>query len=289
MSSAPKSYLAELVGVFGYPVAENPTGVMQEAAFHACGLNWRYLNIEVRPEQLPAALAGLRAFNMAGINLTIPHKVAVIPLLDALSPEAALMGAVNTVVREGDRLIGHNTDGKGFLRSLQEDAGIDPKGKRVVFLGAGGAARAMAVELALAGASHLIIVNRTPERAAPLVKLLKENTPAQADFVSWQGAFAIPDDADVLVNATSIGLFPEVDAMPAVDLSTIRPNLLVCDVIPNPPRTAFLKAAEARGAATLDGLGMLVGQGAIAFRMWTGVEPPVDVMRRALEEVFANS
>ena len=285
MTDAP-SYKAELVGVFGHPVAENPTILMQEAGFKAKGLNWRYLTIEVRPEQLADAVQGLRAFNMAGINLTIPHKVAVIQYLDELSPEAELMGAVNTVVREGDRLIGHNTDGKGFVRSVREEAGVDPQGKRVVFLGAGGAARAMGVEMALAGAAHITIVNRTPERGRDLAALLQDRTPAEAEFVPWQGAYAVPAEADILVNATSIGLFPGVDEVPAVAMTSIRPDLLVCDVIPNPPHTAFLRAAEARGARTLDGLGMLVGQGAIAFKMWTGVDAPVDVMRQALEEVF---
>jgi shikimate dehydrogenase len=287
MNETSQSYKAELVGVFGYPVAENPTGVMQEAAFQARGLNWRYLTIEVRPEDLKGAMVGLRAFNMRGINLTIPHKVAVIQYLDRLSSEAELMGAVNTVVREDDQLIGHNTDGKGFLRSVREDAGVDPHGKRIVFLGAGGAARAMAVELALAGAVHITIVNRTLSRGQELAKLLREKTPAEAQFVHWQGEYVAPPEADILVNATPVGLFPNVEEMPLVAMASVRPDLLVCDVIPNPPRTAFLHTAEAQGARTLDGLGMLVYQGAIAFQMWTGVEAPVNVMRRALEEVFA--
>ena len=288
MKQEADSYKAELVGVFGYPVAENPTCVMQEAAFRALGLNWRYLTIEVQPEQLADAMLGLRAMNMVGINLTIPHKVAVIQHLDALSPEAELMGAVNTVVREGARLIGHNTDGKGFVRSVQQEAGVDPRGKQVVFLGAGGAARAMSVEMAQAGAAQLTIVNRTADRGQELAALLQEKTPADALFVPWQGEYAVPADTDILVNATSIGLFPNVDDQPAVALDSIRPDLLACDVIPNPPHTAFLRAAEARGSRTLDGLGMLVGQGAIAFKMWTGVDAPTEVMRRALEEVFTK-
>ena len=286
MGESSPSYKAELVGVFGHPVAENPTIVMQEAGFAARSLHWRYLTIEVRPEQLADAMRGLRAMNFAGINLTIPHKVAVIQHLDGLSPEAELIGAVNTVVREGHQLIGHNTDGQGFLRSVREDAGVDPQGKRVVFLGAGGAARAMSVELALAGAAHVTVVNRTANRGRELVRLLNERTPAQAEFVPWQGAYIVPAETDILVNATPIGLFPAVEALPAVHMASIRPDLLVCDVIPNPPRTAFLRAAEQRGARTLDGLGMLVYQGAIAFQMWTGVEAPVEVMRRALEEVL---
>ena len=287
MSQEAHSCKAELVGVFGHPVAENPTGVMQEAAFRAMGLNWRYLTIEVRPEQLADAMLGLRAMNMAGINLTIPHKVAVIQHLDALSPEAELMGAVNTVVRDGARLVGHNTDGKGFVHSVRQKAPLDPRGKRIVFLGAGGAARAMSVEMAQAGAAHLTIVNRTVERGQELAALLQEKTPADALFVPWQGDYTVPADADILVNATPVGLFPNVDDQPAVALDSIRPDLLVCDVIPNPPHTAFLRAAKARGARTLDGLGMLVGQGAIAFKMWTGIDAPTSVMRRALEEVFA--
>jgi len=277
-----------VVGVFGYPVAENPTVVMQEAAFRDRGLNWRYLTIEVLPEDLGDAMKGLRAFNMQGINLTIPHKIAVLQYLDGLSPEAELIGAVNTVVRKDDQLIGHNTDGKGFLRSIRDDAGVDPQGKHVTFLGAGGAARAMAVELALAGAEHITIVNRTPRRGQELASVLAEKTPAEAEFVPWEGKYTVPSEAHILVNATSIGLYPKVEDMPPVEMASIHSDLLVCDVIPNPPRTAFLRAAAARGARTLDGLGMLVYQGAIGFEMWTGVPARVPVMRRSLEEVFGT-
>lgn len=147
------NYKFELVGVLGFPVAENPTCVMQEAAFAALGLQWRYLTIEVKPAVLPDAIRGVRALGMKGVNLTIPHKVAVLPLLDEISPGAAMIGAVNTVRREGDRLIGENTDGKGFLRGVREEAGMDPAGKRIVVLGAGGTARAITVELALASAA----------------------------------------------------------------------------------------------------------------------------------------
>ncbi len=286
MDTQPPSYKAELVGVFGHPVAENPTGVMQEAAFRQRDLNWRYLTIEVRPEQLADAMRGLRAFNMRGINLTIPHKVSVIQYLDRLSPEAELIGAVNTVVQQDGLLVGHNTDGKGFLRSVRDDAGIDPRGKRVVFLGAGGAARAMSVELALAGVSHITIVNRTASRGQQLAAHLAEKAGVAAEWVVWDGDYAVPPQTNILINATSIGLYPDVAEMPRVATASIRPDLIVCDVIPNPPRTAFLMAAASRGAPTLDGLGMLVYQGAIAFQMWTGVEPSVHVMRRALEEAF---
>ena len=171
------NFKAELVACFGQPVAENPTGVMQEAAFAAAGLPWRYLTIEVAPGGLVDAVRGARAMGFRGFNCTIPHKVAVLPLLDELSKEARIIGAVNTVRREGDRFIGENTDGKGFLRGLTHDAGMDPRGKRVVLLGAGGAARAIATELLLAGVEELIVVNRSVERAAPMVEDLQPHGP----------------------------------------------------------------------------------------------------------------
>jgi len=282
------NYKAELVGVFGHPVAENPTIVMQEAAFSELGLNWRYLTIEVFPEDLAAAIRGMRAFNMKGINLTIPHKVDVLNYLDEVAPDALLMGAVNTVRRVGDKLIGENTDGKGFMRALREDASSDPAGKRVTVLGAGGAARAITVELALAGAKSIIIVNRTASRGQALVDLLEEKTSVKTTFHHWIDTFSIPEDTDILVNATSIGLYPEVDARPDLDYATVSSNMIVNDVIPNPPRTPFLREAEKRGAKTLDGLGMLVYQGAIGFEMWTGMEAPVEAMHRALEVAFRD-
>jgi shikimate dehydrogenase len=183
-------------------------------------------------------------------------------------------------------LIGENTDGKGFLHSLRQDAKIDPSGIRVVVLGAGGAARAMTVELALAGAQRIMVVNRTAERGQSLVDLLNQKTPTTADFVLWNKPYAIQADADVVVNATSIGLYPNVEEKPDVDYGSITSSMTVCDVIPNPPFTPFLKEAASRGAKTLDGLGMLVYQGAIGFTMWTGLEAPVEVMHQALQEVF---
>lgn len=283
------NYMADIVGVFGYPVAENPTGVMQNAAFTALGLNWLYLNFEVTAANLAGAVQGMRAMNnFRGVNLTIPHKVAVIQYLDEVAASAQVIGAVNTVRRAGDRLIGENTDGKGFMRALTEDAGVDAAGKRAVVLGAGGAARAIAVELALAGARQITIVNRSVERGETLARLVNEKTPAHAAFVRWQGDFRVPAGTDLLINATSIGLYPDVDAAPAVDFATVTPAMVVCDVIPNPPSTPFLRQAAAQGAKTIDGLGMLVYQGAIAFKMWTGQEASTEVMHKALAAEFGS-
>jgi len=280
------NYKYELVGVLGFPVAENPTCVMQEAAFAALGLPWRYLTMEVKPERLADAIRGVRALGMAGVNLTIPHKGAVLPLLDEIAPDAALIGAVNTVRRVGDRLIGENTDGKGFLRGVREQAGIDPRGKNVVVLGAGGAARAITVELALAGAGRITIWNRTVERGEALSRDLKARTGARAEFVPWRGVCPVGPETDILVNATSIGLFPDIEAMAEVDLGGARSNLLVCDVVPNPPETRLIKTARAKGFKTLTGLPMLVFQGAIGFEMWTGKKAPEQVMTGALEKAF---
>ena len=282
----PHNFKAELVACLGQPVAENPTGVMQEAAFRALGLDWRYLTIEVAPDQLANAITGVRALGMRGLNLTIPHKVAVLQYLDEIAPDAALIGAVNTVCRQGDRLIGMNTDGKGFLRGVRADARVDPKGKRSVVLGAGGAARAIVTELALAGTEDILVVNRSPERVKAMVDDLAAKTGCSIRWQPWTGIYQVPEDAGLLVNATSIGLYPDVDAMPPVDLSAAQPELLVCDAVFNPPETRLLAAARHRSLPVLDGLSMLVYQGVIGFQLWTGQAPPVEVMKQALREAL---
>jgi shikimate dehydrogenase len=268
----------------GQPVAGNPTQFMMERAFAAAGLDWRYLTLEVPPEQLPDAVRGMKAMGFRGGNFTIPHKVAVIPLLDGLSQAAELMGAVNCVVRTDGQLVGENTDGKGFVQSLREVT--DPAGKRVVILGAGGAARAIAVELGLSGASHFTIVNRSRERAEDLVKLLNERVNVPTDFVEWKGNYEVPADCEVLINATSIGL-GDAQAKVPVESKTFRPGLIVCDVIFNPAQTRFLRKAAEQGATTVDGLGMLVNQAVIGFKIWTGIDPDAVVMREALEEFLS--
>jgi shikimate dehydrogenase len=279
------NYKSELVGVFGHPVAENPTIVMMEAAFRATGADYRYLTIEVLPEDLRDAMAGIRAMGFRGLNLTIPHKIEVMRHLDEISEGAALIGAVNTVYRRGDRLMGENTDGKGFLRSLRDEDGTDPEGKSFVILGAGGAARAISTELALAGAARIVIVNRDEGRGRALAERVSGIGRAAAEYAPWTPGYRPPEGTDVIANATSIGLYPD-PGRPDIDYAAIGPGMLVCDVIPNPPRSAFLKEAEARGARSLDGLGMLVNQGAIGFALWTGLEAPVGAMRDALAREF---
>lgn len=280
-----RGFRQELVALIGQPVDENPTQRMIEAAFRAAGLDWRYLNLEVAPAGLADAVRGLRAMGMRGANCTLPHKVAVIEHLDALAPEARAIGAVNCIVNQGGRLTGHNTDGRGFLTSLRSVA--DPAGQEVVLLGAGGAARAIGVELALAGARRIVLVNRGAERGRALADHLTA-AGAKAEFRPLTGDLRIPAETGIFVNATSIGLFPDVTARVPVALDSLRPGLVVADVIPNPPRTLLVREAEARGCVVLDGLGMLVNQGVLGIRLWTGVDADAGVMRAALENVFGT-
>jgi len=278
------NFKQELTAAFGQPISENPTQAMVEAAYRHHNMEWRYLTIEVAPEGLSDAVAGARAMGFAGFNCTIPHKVTVIDHLDGLGESASLMGAVNCVVRRGDKLIGENTDGKGFVESLKELT--DPAGKNVVMFGAGGAARAIGVEVALAGATKITVVNRSVERGEELTDLLNEKVPAEAEFVAWDSTYSIPEGTDVVINATSIGLFPDVDARLNFDVETLTSDMVVADVIPNPPQTNLVKDARAKGCKVIDGLGMLVNQGVIGIRYWTGVDPDPKVMRAALEAIF---
>ena len=279
------NFLPTLVGCFAKPVAENPTVVMMEAAFAHHGIHARYVNMEVGPDDLADAVRGAKAQGYIGFNCSLPNKVAVIQYLDGLGESSKIIGAVNCAVKRGDQWIGENTDGKGFLASLQEIT--SPRGKQIVVLGAGGAARAIAVELALAGASKIILVNRSEGRGRELAELVKKETSSAVESITWLDDFIVPDGTDVVVNATSIGLFPDVDARIALDLNSLKPGMVVADVIPNPPQTRLLREAAARGCKTLDGLGMLVNQGATNIEYWFGISPDKSVMRRALEQVFA--
>jgi shikimate dehydrogenase len=283
MSEA-RSFLSVLTGSFAMPAAENPTVAMVEAAYRHHRLDARYLNCEVPAAALGDAVRGARAMGWVGFNCSIPHKVAVVQHLDGLGGSAAIIGAVNCAVRHGDRFVGENTDGQGFLTALRTVA--DPAGQAMVVFGAGGAARAVAVEAALAGAASLTIVNRDPGRGAALVELVNQRTPARAELVVWDAPYRVPATASIVVNATSIGLFPNVDDRLDLELGSLQPHMVVADVIPNPPRTALVREAQARGCVTLDGLGMLVNQAVISIRHWTGVDADPTVMRKTLEELF---
>jgi shikimate dehydrogenase len=281
--------MTRYVALYGDPVEGNPTSRMQNAAFAHAGLDWHYLDIRVKAQDLAAAVVAARVLGLSGLNLTVPHKVSVVPLLDGLEASAEICGAVNTVRREPDgRLVGLNTDGLGFLRALR-DQGIDPRGLHVVVLGAGGAARAVAVELALAGAARISVANRSAERREALVALLAARTAAVAAGLAWSGVLPVPA-CDVLVDCTPVGMGGAEAAgdRVAVDLSGLSPDTVVCDLNPDRADTAFLRFARERGHRTLGGLPMLARQGAAGFTAWTGVEAPLEVMIGELERVAAG-
>ena len=280
-----RTFLSDLIGSFSTPAATNPTVDMVEAAFRDAHMNIRYINCDVQPAALADAVRGAVAMGWLGFNLSIPHKVAVIEFLDGLAPSAEIIGAVNCVVIRDGRLTGENTDGQGFVVSLHEVT--DPAGQDVVILGAGGAARAIAVETALVGARSITIVNRTVERGQDLATLIDTRTPATGQFLPWTPGIALPP-AGIVINATSIGFAPQTDAIPDVDLGSLHPGSVVADVVVNPPNTRWLQEARARGCTTLDGMGMLVNQALIGVKLWTGREVSGAAMRAELEDIFGT-
>mgnify|MGYP000225906408 CR=1 FL=1 len=279
-----ETFLSELTGSFSTPSGGNPTVAMVEAAYKHHKLNFRYINCEVLPKDLANAVLGARAMNWAGFNLSIPHKVSVIQYLDGLGQSAQIMGAVNCVVNREGKLIGENTDGKGFLQAFKKVT--SPNGKRIAILGAGGAARAIAVELALDGAKDFLIINRDQSRGEDLVNLLNSKLNATAKFISWSSKYKIPDSIDVLINATSVGMADSGSYDLDIDLSTLQKNLIVADVIVNPPQTNLLKSAAAIGATTIDGLGMVVNQAVIGVKYWSNFDVDPAIMHAELKRVL---
>lgn len=278
-----QNYRAQLTGVFGDPVDTNPTVVIQEAAFADKGLNWRYLTLLVHPEDLEQAFKGMRAMNFSGINLTMPHKIEALKYMDEIDKSAELIGAINTVTLKDGVMKGYNTDGLGMVKSI-EDAGISLEGKTVTVLGAGGAARAICVECALAGAKKIYIINRTSLKGEELARVINDKTDAEAKFIPWTLGVKIPD-CDIIVNATNIGMAPDTNK-PDIDYDSIKEGMTAVDVVFNPIMTGFLKEAEKRGAKVLDGLGMLVNQGAVGFELWTGEKADPAVMKAALADAL---
>lgn len=273
--------IQELVSCMGQPVAGNPTQFMMERAFEDCELDWRYLTLEVPAENLKDAMAGFRAMGLRGGNFTIPHKVEVIQYLDGLSEAAERMGAVNCVNVVDGKLIGENTDGKGFVQSLKTL--VEPAGQKFVIIGAGGAARAISVELGLNGVTDITIVNRTESRGQELVDILNNIDDVTATLNVLDGDYEVDEDVNVVINATCIGL-GDAEARVPLDVETLSSQMVVADVVFNPPMTRLLRDAQQRECRVLDGLGMLVNQAVIGFNIWTDVDPRPEVMREALEE-----
>lgn len=282
----------QLAGVLGWPVRHSRSPAIHSAAIEALGLDAVYLAFEVRPEQLGEAIAGLRALGAVGVNLTLPHKVRVIPFLDDVDPAARAIGAVNTIVREGDALVGTNTDAAGLARSL-EQAGISLRGARVLVIGAGGAARAAVAGLSEAGAASVTVAARRAPRADAVAKELKVvGSGATIRGIDLRDAHEVAADVDLLVQATSATLSDdargdakdrtEADRFAAsLPIDRLPAHAAVVDLVYSPLETAVLRTAARRGLRTVDGLGMLVWQAALAFERWFGVAPPVEVMREA--------
>ncbi len=278
-----------IVALLGHPVAHSLSPAMHNAAFGVLGLPWSYESFDVQPSRLAEAVRGAHALGMVGLNLTIPHKEAVLDLLVRLTPEAKRIGAVNVLERAEKGWIGHNTDAPGFVQAVRRELGLDLKDCRALILGAGGAARAVGFALAEAGAGSIVFANRTRRRGADLARAVhKFRTDLRVDSASLepQALTAILRDADLVVNTTPIGLRPE-DASP-LPPGVLRASLCVVDLIYRPPQTALLREARASGARAINGIGMLLHQGALAFRIWTGKEPPVEVMREALGRALAG-
>ncbi len=274
-----------VVGVFGWPVEHSLSPAMHNAAFNALGLPYLYIPFPVRPEDIGPAIRSLNVLGVIGVNLTIPHKESVLPFLDSVTTEAKNVGAVNTVHCVDGKLLGDNTDGRGFIKPLEE-LGFESAGKRVLVLGAGGAARSVVFRLATEGA-HVTITNRTRERAeklaADVIKTgINSDSIAVVDAEDNPSLYEAARNSNLIVHTTRIGMYPENDAMPSIEIDALHSDMIVYDLIYNPIKTKLLKAAEMKGCRTISGVKMLVTQGAAAFERWTGIWPPVDIMETAV-------
>ena len=280
--------MTKRIYLLGHPVSHSVSPAFQQAALDSCSIDAAYTALDVPPAELPAAVRSLRDSDVLGANATVPHKEAVFPLLDSVSDEARLIGAVNTIHNRDGALEGHNTDARGFLSALHEEAGFEPGGKASLILGAGGSARAVAVALAGEGAISVVIANRTVERAEALADLVRSlGVPAQAVALS-ANSLRDAGDCDLIVNCTSLGMTggPGPSETPlAAEL--IAPDALVFDLVYNPRETPLLREAASAGARTLGGLPMLVYQGAAAFELWTGLAAPSQAMFEAAEAALA--
>ena len=280
--------MTNLLGIFGYPIRHTLSPVLHQAAFRALGLPYYYLPFEVAPEKLKDAMAAVIALNMKGVNITRPHKETVIPYLYRLTKDAQKIGAVNTIEIVNGQPIGHNTDGAGFLQSLADEK-IDPAGMRVILLGAGGAARAVAVALLTRKISRLVIVSRSAKRGHALAKhlaLLCRNK-IEIKWHPFDAKKSFSDEMTLLINTTPLGM-KKSDPLPySPDL--FHPTWIVADLIYSPHKTALLLAAEREGLKTVPGIGMLLHQGALSFEIWTKQKAPIEAMRNALQKTLYDN
>lgn len=272
-----------LYGVIGDPIRHSKSPIMLNRAFLERGINGAYAAFHVSPDQLELAIAGIRGLGFRGLNVTIPHKIEVMAFLDEIHEGARAAGAVNTIVNNEGQLIGYNTDGIGYVRSLKEEVEPALAGKTIVVLGAGGAARGILWALAQEQPKAILLANRTEERAIELAAFFSPDAGIRA--IPWDTLQDACAYADVVINTTSVGMSPNIDAVP-IDPSWLKSGSVASDLIYNPLKTAFLKQAEAKGCRIHGGLGMFIYQGAYAFEYWTGQPAPVEVMRATVLESF---
>lgn len=269
-----------LYGVIGDPIRHSKSPIMMNRAFRECGINGIYAAFHITDDRLGDFAAGVRAMGIRGVNVTIPHKLAIMPLLDEIHESAQAIGAVNTIVNDNGRLTGYNTDGIGYVRSLKEEARSDLSGAHVLIVGAGGATRGILYALAREGAASVTISNRTVARAEELADAFRGLVPS----IRAIGQDELRDacaTSDIVINTTSLGMFPNVDATP-LDASWLKPGSIASDLIYNPLTTRFLEQAKERGCVSHGGLGMFIYQGAYAFEYWTGRPAPAAAMRETV-------
>ncbi len=286
MSNSSIAPQKKMTGMFGHPVAENPIDRMFDAVYAYYGLNWQFWKCDIASiEGLPAAIRGAKALGFSGFCITVPYKIAAISSLDAVDEDVRVIGAANYVTFEDGRIIGHNNDGKGVVKAIRKVTPI--AGKRVAMLGAGGAGRAMAVEIARAGAAHLTIITRRESQGTEVAQLVRQATSVPTDCLPWKGTCALPVRTQIVLNATHLGAAPQLEPVP-VDWNSITGGATVVDVITNPRITPFLETAHKKGCAIVDGVEMLVQLAMQIFEAWTGIRPDETVFQKAVSSALAE-
>jgi shikimate dehydrogenase len=285
----PSNFIApqkQMTGMFGHPVAENPIDRMFDAVYAYYGLNWQFWKMDITSSvEIPVAIAGAKAMGFAGFCITVPYKIDVIENLDGFDEDVRVMGAANYVTFEEGRMIGHNNDGKGVVKAIEKVTSI--AGKRIVMLGAGGAGRAMAVEIARAGAAHLTVITRRQSQGVEVAKLVRQATGVPTEWILWAGDIALPEGTQIVLNATHLGALPELEVVP-IDWNTVPTDATFVDVITNPRITPFLETAREQGCSVVDGVDMLVQLAMQIFEAWTGISPDEQVFQKAVEKALTE-
>ncbi|WLR44015.1 shikimate dehydrogenase [Bacillus carboniphilus] len=278
--------MSKLFGVIGDPISQSMSPTIHNTAFHTYQIDAHYHAFQVSKKNLKEAVEGMRALNISGFNVTIPHKESIMPFLDEVDPLALEIGAVNTVVNQGGRLRGYNTDGSGFVRSLNEALSTSIGNQQILVVGAGGASRAIIFALQQAGAITIDIINRTKEKAEDLLSVVGN---INGEALSLHEAHQISKKYDILIQTSPIGMYPNVENQPLILNKLVYNHSIVCDIIYNPIKTAFLSEAKQLGLNTVDGVGMFVYQATLAFELWTGINPDPHPLKNIVYQHLGGS